>query len=57
MRWWQPKDGALRVRRGFLWFPKTIKHVTRWWEYAEWEQEFNDVGEGSPWWDVRWVDV
>jgi len=34
----QPKEGATRVKSGFLWLPKYIKGEWRWLETATWKQ-------------------
>jgi len=50
-----------RIRTGFLFFPKTIKGVTRWLETATWEQRveacfgFVSMFEFE-WVDTRWLD-
>lgn len=40
MRKQHPKNMERRVKSGFLLFPKTIKHETRWLEHASWEEMF-----------------
>lgn len=42
MRWTKPKpptEGECRLRRAFLWFPKTIDRETRWLERATWTEK------------------
>lgn len=34
-----PKLGDRRTKRRFLFFPKTILDITRWLEWAEWQEE------------------
>jgi hypothetical protein len=63
MRWTSnpnPKEGDLRVRKGFLIFPKCIAGETRWLEYAIWRERFcepysYDAIDLSYWVGVRWV--
>ncbi len=43
MRWkstTDPKEGDVRVRRVFLWFPRCISGEWRWWEYAWIKQHY-----------------
>ncbi len=52
MKWKRPCHGNLRIKKKFLWFPKTIKQETRWFEVATWEQLYHY---GS-WLNSRWID-
>jgi hypothetical protein len=45
-------DGDRRVRKGFLWLPKTIENQRRWLERAKWVEEYDMVH----WVPVCWVD-
>lgn len=54
--------GKKRIRKKFLFLPKTIKNEWRWLEYAEFEEEFIAVGRrmslscGGGYYDVyEWV--
>jgi len=42
MKWTEKtfRDGDLRTRRGFLFFPKQIGKQWRWLEFARWEERF-----------------
>lgn len=68
--WGWPGRGARRpvrvqrrLRRGFLWWPRTINGKTRWLCFAAWEQEYCARGycvRGYPrrgWVDACWVTV
>lgn len=39
-----PKDGEVRIRRKFLFFPKTILEETRWLEFCTFTEMFVDLG-------------
>lgn len=70
MRWttkWKdpnPYLGDIRIRKGFLFFPKKIDTETRWLEYARWVEELCEVRKpGTPkrptryvraWVPIRW---
>lgn len=45
--------GDKRAREGFLFFPKTIYSERRWWEYAKWLEERDNLFE---WYPVCWVN-
>lgn len=54
--------GSTRIRRGFLWMPRTIQGQTRWLEGAMWEQiviqgygSFQPGGGRLYWVDHRWL--
>jgi hypothetical protein len=49
-----------RIRSGFLFFPKKINGVRRWWVTTSWEEQYysgwslgDDV---DGWFPVRWMD-
>lgn len=52
-----PQIDEIRIRTGFLWFPKTLEFQTRWLEVASWEEEYNWVYDGGFYWEpLRWVN-
>lgn len=65
----QPREGATRVVKRFLWLPKTLpwgigkdRQVTRWWEKAEIHQRlFLRTGRYGirylDWGNVAWADM
>ena len=62
MRWIKKKykEGDLRERSGFLFFPKQMfneqrQDETRWLEHAEWIERFLGYGEVNPNYEY-WVD-
>lgn len=65
----RPTVGKQRIKKGFLWWPKSlpredgVKKQRRWLETAEWVQEFTYSPGGPPdtpahyWWrDIDWLD-
>lgn len=69
MRWKEPQFGQptkKRIRKGFLFMPRTIDGETRWLEWAKWWQESRVAGTsmmGEPahdlyetWDDTEWID-
>jgi hypothetical protein len=43
MRWEkkkEPREGVFRIKRGFLFFPKSIKGEWRWLERAVWQEVY-----------------
>jgi hypothetical protein len=44
----------VRIREGFLFFPKRIREDVRWLEYARWEERF--YGAYLGWDGTRWID-
>ena len=66
MRWTQLKlkEGDLRTKRRFLWWPTTIRGETRWWEWAtieyKWVYDFfgrlSSVREWA-WEKIRFIDA
>jgi hypothetical protein len=56
-----PKKHEQRIRSGFLLFPKTIAGELRWWEWAQWMQEYDsgryDIQCWSAWVDISWVTI
>lgn len=68
MRWHRifkrPAIGEKRIKRRFLFFPKRIECLTRWLEFAEWEDEFTeewtsmeDGGYSFHWRPLIWTDL
>ena len=70
MRWGRSMEGiavgSMRLRRGFLWAPKTIGWETRWLERARWWEEAQRSLRGygdAVWvpprdkWPVQWIPV
>ena len=61
MRFTNPRNGDVREKKAFLFFPKTLKTkqgdlITRWLEFAEWKQEY--IVYVSPFWsDHHWTDI
>jgi len=57
-RWMLSGPIPRRKRSGFLFFPKTIGSIRRWWEHAEWEQRSVNVYQraGDPKLRVEWVN-
>jgi hypothetical protein len=47
-------DGDKRIRRGFLFVPKTIGGKRRWLEFASWRQSY--FGPWQSWLDIEWMD-
>jgi hypothetical protein len=63
MRRKNPVYGDIRIRRGFLFMPKSVNHQsyhtkeTRWLEFAVWEEEFTRARWGEGWWMMnRFLD-
>ena len=62
MRWRKKvlEEGETRVKRGFLFFPKTINNETRWLEYATWREhtigQSDGCGSWFIWGELEWVD-
>jgi hypothetical protein len=72
MRWSSditiPENGTLRVKRRFLWLPKTIVHTlgdrhtvikiteTRFWSVESWEEKFVHGKLEKFWKAQRWID-
>ena len=52
MRWRSPVFGDVRVRAGFLVFPRCIGGEWRWLEYARWLQRYD---RSCGWHSWRWV--
>jgi len=55
MRLKTERNGDKRIKKRFLIFPKTILGETRWWEFAQWEQELI-VDRETFWIDNFWID-
>ena len=57
------RDGEIRTKSKFLWFPKHIDGDFRWFEYATWEDRYyssyttdgRPVSDGT-WFAKRWID-
>lgn len=58
MRWQAPARDP-DIRSGFLYFPKTIKGETRWWEWATWQTEIRmTMASGKAYRAaIRWIDA
>lgn len=56
MRYNTPKIGDIRKRSGFLWLPKEINHEVRFWEYAEWEEEYKWDPLLNGWEAYKWIN-
>jgi hypothetical protein len=67
MRWIKKnyKEGNMRERSGFLFFPKKMSNEkgedeTRWLEHADWIEKFLGYGETNPnyeyWVDIQWTN-
>ncbi len=57
MKWTQkpePRLGDHRHRSGFLLFPKCIDNEWRWWERAEWTEQFIGFWSVRTWGPVAW---
>jgi hypothetical protein len=61
MRYKKQERPQIRTRKGFLFLPKEIDGLTRWWEYAEWEEKHWSDGGGmmgsDGWSPIRWLDI
>jgi len=53
----KPEKGAKRIITKFLFFPKRIDDVTRWLEWAVWEQIYSFNGYWDYWQDWGWMDI
>lgn len=54
---WETRQAGVRTRRRFLVWPKTIGNLTRWWEFAMWEERYHR-GVTMSWWEARrWLDI
>lgn len=58
MRWSTKRyeDRSTCIRSWFLLFPKTIRHETRWLEWATWEEMYVVGVDYSAWMPARWID-
>jgi len=64
-----PKPGEIKIKRKFLFFPKTLPirnnvsikkesfQVKRWLEYGEIHQEYQVHWDGNDWVDMWWEDI
>lgn len=64
MQWEEKKkkklvNGDVRERKGFLFLPRAIGGIVKWWEWAAWEQAYSSGGleDGPFWYDVKWLPV
>ena len=61
MRYKKQERPQIRTRREFLFLPKEIAGLTRWWEWAEWEEEYWSDGGGmmgsDGWSSTKWIDI
>ena len=63
--WWfipskfRPEAGQIRRKTVFLWCPKTIKGIRRWWERAEIVQVYSGAGSmtGHDWNPAGWINL
>lgn len=57
---WKPKQppriGDLRLRRGFLLFPRRIGDDVRWLEKAAWRERYAGYWDSSGWEAYAWDD-
>lgn len=61
MRFNNPQNGDIIIRKKFLFFPKTIKNETRWLEFAEWKKIFvcypSNHWENPAYWSaIEWIN-
>lgn len=56
MKWKNPRVGEVRIKSGFLLFPKTLENITRWLEFATWEEMY-DGWSSKDWGAIRWLDI
>jgi hypothetical protein len=57
MRWKQAQFSRVRIRSGFLFFPRCIGGERRWLERATWEQKYCPSYTGEYWEDTRWITI
>ena len=56
MKWTKPSHGDTRAKVKFLWLPKRIGKVTRWLEFAEWEDRYEGgYGYDDKWKSKKWI--
>ena len=51
------KEGTTRIKKGFLFFPKRISGITRWLEFAIWEEKYIIGLYNNIWINERWIDL
>lgn len=51
-----PSRNDMRIRRGFLWFPKRIGYELRWLENAIWRQRYVEISQSDAKDSFRWID-
>ena len=63
MRWIPQAKPKYRIRRGFLFLPRTAKvfnenrYERRWLEFAEWMEEYMEGGSAESWWTmIFWLE-
>ncbi len=56
-QYFKPKARDTRIKKAFLFFPKRIEDETVWLEFAEWKEEYINVGKlgGKVIW--KWVPL
>jgi hypothetical protein len=56
VRWRARRHGQQRIRRGFLFRPRTACGETRWLEFATWEERLVLSYAGGEWQMQEWID-
>lgn len=56
MKWIEPSNYDKRTKVKFLWWPKKINKVTKWLEFAEWDERYERYGNGSKWISKNWIE-
>lgn len=56
MRFELPRQGDMRIKTGFLFFPKTIGYERRWLEFATWNEEYYEGYLSTSWEPRCWID-
>jgi hypothetical protein len=51
-----PQRGDIRMTTRFLYFPKKIGAEIRWWEWAVWEERFDEPSRRLGWKETRWLN-
>lgn len=53
---WNDRDQK-RVQHKFLFWPRLINGIWRWWECARWEEKVEHIAAGVyKWYPVKWID-
>jgi hypothetical protein len=53
----EPKEGDLRLRKGFLFRPMTIAKRAKWLERASWVELYQRTAYGLDWQPISWREV